>query len=416
MAFRAPTAATTHGHATPAPLPSSWKHGAFSGSSKLSGSGSVGGQAGRLAGAAHRVQALAPATAWAASPPPNADYLAAEFSGHGVTFEAVGDSCAVKMAVRNGSAAHLLLPSGLVTSYKPAMWHGAATEVLHTTVGEGPGGRPVIRGGVSMDFRCARAVAAGGDAPPPSSWSPGGGVVAPRREGRPDGVHLGGAGVRGAAGERGRGGGEVRGDAAAGGAGVGVRGDQRRVVVVGRGAVGRRVQPPAREHARRHLRRGAPGLGLPRQGAPAVGVQHPAAGLLRGADVVLPAAALGQQGPRHAPLRRRRRGRAGGTGAGRRGGRQLQAPDGGAVPGLPARAQGVHRHRQGPEELGLPEQERVRGAVRLQPRIQVRVVREVCLRVHRACHAGARGAAAGSHVARGAVHPQPKPVDVSHHL
>nr|BAJ89488.1 predicted protein [Hordeum vulgare subsp. vulgare] len=174
MAFRAPTAATTHGHATPAPLPSSWKHGAFSGSSKLSGSGSVGGQAGRLAGAAHRVQALAPATAWAAFPPPNADYLAAEFSGHGVTFEAVDDSCAVKMAVRNGSAAHLLLPSGLVTSYKPAMWHGAATEVLHTTVGEGPGGRPVIRGGVSMDFRCARAVAAGGDAPPPSSWSPGG--------------------------------------------------------------------------------------------------------------------------------------------------------------------------------------------------------------------------------------------------
>jgi hypothetical protein len=51
------------------------------------------------------------------------------------------------------------------------MWHGASTEVLHTTVGEGPGGRPVIRGGVSMDLRCARGVA--GDAPP-SSWSPGG--------------------------------------------------------------------------------------------------------------------------------------------------------------------------------------------------------------------------------------------------
>ncbi|KAI4965260.1 hypothetical protein ZWY2020_054947 [Hordeum vulgare] len=51
------------------------------------------------------------------------------------------------MAVRNGSAAHLLLPSGLVV-LQAGLWHGAATEVLHTTVGEGPGGRPVIRGGV----------------------------------------------------------------------------------------------------------------------------------------------------------------------------------------------------------------------------------------------------------------------------
>jgi hypothetical protein len=44
-------------------------------------------------------------------------------------------------------------------------------EVLHTTVGEGPGGMPVIRGGVSVDLRCARGVS--GDAPP-STWSPGG--------------------------------------------------------------------------------------------------------------------------------------------------------------------------------------------------------------------------------------------------
>uniref|UniRef100_A0ACD6A0L4 Uncharacterized protein n=1 Tax=Avena sativa TaxID=4498 RepID=A0ACD6A0L4_AVESA len=170
MAFRVPTAAAPHGHATPAPLTSSsWKHGtACFSSSRLSG-GVAGGQRARLATAAH---ALAPATAVPAPfPPPNAEYLAAEFSGHGVTFEAVGDSCVVKMAVRNGSTAHLLLPSGLVTSYKPAMWHGASTEVLHTTVGEGPGGRPVIRGGVSVDLRCAR-----GDAllPPTSSWSPGG--------------------------------------------------------------------------------------------------------------------------------------------------------------------------------------------------------------------------------------------------
>lgn len=172
MAFGAPTAAAPHGHATPAPPGSSpWKHGtAFFSSSKVNGGG--GGQRARLASAVH---ALAPATAVPAPfPPPNAEYLAAEFAGHGVAFEAVGDSCVVKMTVRNGSAAHLLLPSGLVTSYKPAMWHGAATEVLHTTVGEGPGGRPVIRGGVSMDLRCARGVVAGDDAAPPSSWSPGG--------------------------------------------------------------------------------------------------------------------------------------------------------------------------------------------------------------------------------------------------
>ncbi|KQK13222.1 protein NDH-DEPENDENT CYCLIC ELECTRON FLOW 5 [Brachypodium distachyon] len=178
MAFRAPTAATPHGHATPSPLPSSRKHAAFS---KLSGVAN-GSRRARLAGAAPPpVHALAPTTAAASPfPPPNAEYLAAEFGGHGVTFEAVGDSCAVKMAVRNGSAAHLLLPSGLVTSYKPAMWHGASTEVLHTTVGEGPGGRAVIRGGVSMDFRCTRVDAVAGaendDARPGSSswWSPGG--------------------------------------------------------------------------------------------------------------------------------------------------------------------------------------------------------------------------------------------------
>jgi hypothetical protein len=62
-----------------------------------------------------------------------------------VVFEPVGGSCAVKMALTNGSVAHVLLPSGLVTSYKPAMWHGAVTEVLHTNVAEGPGGRAVIR-------------------------------------------------------------------------------------------------------------------------------------------------------------------------------------------------------------------------------------------------------------------------------
>lgn len=141
-------------------------------SPKPGGGGGGGSKRVRLAGtgAAPQVRALAPATAAeeAAGPSPaplNVEYLAAEFAGHGVSFESVGGgSCAVKMALRNGSVAHVLLPSGLVTSYKPAMWHGTVTEVLHTNVAEGPGGRAVIRGGVSVDLRCA-----GGD----GVWSPG---------------------------------------------------------------------------------------------------------------------------------------------------------------------------------------------------------------------------------------------------
>ncbi|CAL4919066.1 unnamed protein product [Urochloa decumbens] len=166
-------AATAAPHASPTPLTSSRKHIAMCLSPKLGGS-----QRARIASsAAPQVRALSPAPTAeeaAAAPLPspapavNVEYLAAEFAGHGVGFEPVGrSSCAVKMALSNGSVAHLLLPSGLVTSYKPAMWHGTVTEVLHTNVAEGPGGRPVVRGGVSVDLRCAAASAAGG-------WSPNG--------------------------------------------------------------------------------------------------------------------------------------------------------------------------------------------------------------------------------------------------
>lgn len=138
------------------------------------GVGGGGSQRARLASspAPQVVRALASsatAAEEAAGPAPvNVEYLAAEFAGHGVGFEPVGGSCAVKMALRNGSVAHLLLPSGLVTSYKPAMWHGTVTEVLHTKVSEGPRGQAVIRGGVSVDLRCS---AAGDHA---ASWSPSG--------------------------------------------------------------------------------------------------------------------------------------------------------------------------------------------------------------------------------------------------
>lgn len=102
------------------------------------------------------------------SVPINVDYLETEFSGHGVTFEAIGDSCVVKMGLVNGSVASLMLPCGLITSYKPYMWHGATFEVLHTTVSEGDDGAAVVRGGVSMDFK----IGGDGSIPwSPSSWS-----------------------------------------------------------------------------------------------------------------------------------------------------------------------------------------------------------------------------------------------------
>ncbi|KAJ6349451.1 hypothetical protein OIU77_006933 [Salix suchowensis] len=44
--------------------------------------------------------------------PINVDYLEEEFSGHGVTFEGLGDSCVAKMTVENGSSVTLMLPSG----------------------------------------------------------------------------------------------------------------------------------------------------------------------------------------------------------------------------------------------------------------------------------------------------------------
>ncbi|GJN23321.1 hypothetical protein PR202_gb10959 [Eleusine coracana subsp. coracana] len=163
-------------HATPTPLTSSTRkqqHIVMCHAPKLGGAN--GNQRPRLASSSSSppvLRALAPSStaaeesAAAAGPAPvNVEYLAAEFAGHGVSFEPVGGSCAVKMALTNGSVAHVLLPSGLVTSYKPAMWHGTVTEALHTIVGEGPGGRAVVRGGASVDLRLAGGAGAGGGGP-----------------------------------------------------------------------------------------------------------------------------------------------------------------------------------------------------------------------------------------------------------
>ncbi|XP_028780163.1 protein NDH-DEPENDENT CYCLIC ELECTRON FLOW 5 [Neltuma alba] len=84
--------------------------------------------------------------------PLNVDYLEGEFSGHGVTFEGVGESCVAKMELQNGSTATLMLPSGLITSYKSPMWHGEKMELLHTAVSEGEDGEAIIQGGLSLNL------------------------------------------------------------------------------------------------------------------------------------------------------------------------------------------------------------------------------------------------------------------------
>jgi len=108
--------------------------------------------------------------------PINADYYTREFSGHGVTFESLGDDCVVKMCVDNGSMATLMLPTGLVTSYKPQLWYGAQMEVLQTSVTETEDGDTVITGGVSVGFSffdCrSESSDLGEDFPSSSFWSP----------------------------------------------------------------------------------------------------------------------------------------------------------------------------------------------------------------------------------------------------
>lgn len=86
--------------------------------------------------------------------PMNVEYLEEEFNGqgHGVTFEGIGDELVAKLRLENGGSAILMLPSGLITSYKSPMWHGGSIEILHSSVSESEenGGGGVVRGGVSV--------------------------------------------------------------------------------------------------------------------------------------------------------------------------------------------------------------------------------------------------------------------------
>ncbi|XP_065854284.1 protein NDH-DEPENDENT CYCLIC ELECTRON FLOW 5 [Euphorbia lathyris] len=96
------------------------------------------------------------------------DYLEKYLSGHGVTFQEIGNNSIAKMSLENGSTANLMLPNGLITSYKARMWHGGTMELLQTSVSAGEDDRPIIQGGVSLAFRFGND-----DEIPwsPSSWS-----------------------------------------------------------------------------------------------------------------------------------------------------------------------------------------------------------------------------------------------------
>eukprot|EP00262_Sarcandra_glabra_P000733 TRINITY_DN10855_c0_g1_i1.p1 TRINITY_DN10855_c0_g1~~TRINITY_DN10855_c0_g1_i1.p1 ORF type:complete len:395 (+),score=65.96 TRINITY_DN10855_c0_g1_i1:150-1334(+) len=99
----------------------------------------------------------------------NVDYMQREFSGHGASFAGIGDSCVVKLGLDNGTVATLMLPSGLITSYKPFMWHGGTVEVLHTSVSEGAdNGGVAVQGGVSVGFNFESD---GGVSWSPSTWA-----------------------------------------------------------------------------------------------------------------------------------------------------------------------------------------------------------------------------------------------------
>ncbi|EOA38104.1 hypothetical protein CARUB_v10009573mg [Capsella rubella] len=96
---------------------------------------------------------LIPSASAAASPafPIDVEYLRREFSGHGATFQDIGETCIAKLKMDNGSSANVMLSRGMVTSYKVRVWHGGKVELLHTWV-EQEEEDVVIRGGVSSAF------------------------------------------------------------------------------------------------------------------------------------------------------------------------------------------------------------------------------------------------------------------------
>lgn len=100
-------------------------------------------------------------------PFPDADYL----ERCGVSFTGLGDGCVVKMELENGTASKLMLPTGLVTSFKPQMWHGGTMELLQTSVSQSENGAALIRGGLSLALACTEVNDAGGVSWSPHAWA-----------------------------------------------------------------------------------------------------------------------------------------------------------------------------------------------------------------------------------------------------
>ncbi|KAL2923219.1 Photosynthetic NDH subunit of subcomplex B 2 chloroplastic [Bienertia sinuspersici] len=96
------------------------------------------------------VSVNSPSISYPQPPSFNVEYLDREFGSHGVSFTELGQSYVIRMLLENGSAVSMLMPSGLITSYKPKMWFGSSIEVLHTSVLE----NGTVQGGVSLALDC----------------------------------------------------------------------------------------------------------------------------------------------------------------------------------------------------------------------------------------------------------------------
>lgn len=83
--------------------------------------------------------------------PISADVHEERFGQKGVSFKDAAGLSIVELKIENGSSARIVLQTGVVSSYKAAMWHGGVEEMLHTQVSaSGIAQGPVISGGIVL--------------------------------------------------------------------------------------------------------------------------------------------------------------------------------------------------------------------------------------------------------------------------
>ncbi|KAJ7514268.1 hypothetical protein O6H91_23G036000 [Diphasiastrum complanatum] len=84
-----------------------------------------------------------------------AESLQKKFAGSkAVRFQQKGNLVMMELKAEKGSTARMLLPQGLITSYKPSMWHGGFEEMLHIETSE-VDGVPKAEGGIGLNFSYA---------------------------------------------------------------------------------------------------------------------------------------------------------------------------------------------------------------------------------------------------------------------